>query len=453
MHPFSSASRRRFPHAVIASLLGLWICASPASSAQTGATVLAPKERARITNGWLKTRLRDVLPALMRREGLDMWIVICREHAEDPVFFSLVPAPSMFAWRLSMLVFHDRGAAGVECLSVNRYGSGDFNREMGDYYTPAWEPENLDPWRRLAAVVKARNPRKIGINESMTFALADGLSATLKSELVRTLGAQYSGRLVSAERVAVGWLETRTADELAAYPQIVALTHGLIREAFSPHAIAPGTTTIDDLGWWFRRRLAEEQLTTWFQPTFYVIKHPGADPQDARIVQRGDLVRCDVGVNYLGLNSDIQEVAYVLREGEKDAPAGLKAALAQANRLQDILMGELKEGLAGNAILASALSKARAAGLGPKIYSHPIGYHGHAAGPRIGMSDAQDGLPGMGDFPLHADTVWAVELSVRAAIPEWDGREITMALEQDAAFAAKGAFFLDGRQTRLHLIR
>jgi hypothetical protein len=448
-----TSRRRRRIHTAIAWLLGSFLCGQFASPDQEGPTIRSLKNRAEITNGWLKTRLRDVLPGLMRREGVDMWIVICREHAEDPVFFSLVPAPSMFAWRLSMLMFYDRGAAGVECLSVNRYGSGDFNREMADYYAPAWEPENLDPWQRLAEVVRARRPKTIAINESKTFAFADGLSASLKIELVRALGPDYAGRLVSAERLAVGWLEYRTPEELRVYPQIVALTHGLIRGAFSHQAIVAGVTTIDDLGWWFRRRIAELQLATWFQPTFYVSKHPGSDPKDARIVQRGDLLRCDVGINYLGLNSDIQEVAYVLCEGETDAPAGLKDALVQANRLQDILAGELKEGASGNAILLSALAKARAAGLKPKIYSHPLGYHGHAAGPRIGLGDMQEGVPGMGDFPLHVNTVWAVELSVHVPIPEWDGREITLALEQDAAFTAAGASFLDGRQTCLHLIR
>jgi hypothetical protein len=437
------------PRPAFAALLLVLLLMPGRLPGQERPPVLSIKERAALTNGWLKTRLQTVLPALMRREGVDMWIVICREHAEDPVYLSLVPAPVMFAWRLSMLVFHDRGPAGVECLSVNRNSTGDFNREMGDYYTPAWEPETLDSWTRLAALVRSRNPRTIAINESKTFPFADGLSATLKAELVQALGPEYAGRLVSSERLAVGWLEKRTPAELAEYSRMAALTHAIIRETFSPRAVTIGTTTIDDLGWWFRQRLVELQLETWFQPTFYVLKHPGAEAKDARVIQKGDVVRCDVGIHYLGLNTDVQEVAYVLRDGETDAPAGLREALSRANRLQDILIGEFKENATGNAILAAALAKARAAGLEASIYSHPLNYHGHGAGTRIGPK----GVPGMGDFPLHNDTVWAIELSARSRVPEWEGREINMALEQDAAFTAAGVAFLDGRQTRFHLLR
>jgi len=226
----------------------------------------------------------------------------------------------------------------------------------------------------------------------------------------------------------------------------------VVAEAFSSRVITPGVTTIDDLEFWVRERLAELKLDTWFPPMFYITRPAGAGPP-TRVIQRGDLLRCDVGVTYLGLNSDIQEVAYVLREGETDAPKGLKDALAKGNRLQDILVSEMQAGRSGNAILASALQKAKTEGLVPRIYSHPIGYHGHAAGTRIGLPDMQNGVPGMGDYPLFADTCWAIELGVRVAIPEWGHQEIQMALEEDAVFTAKGTTFLDGRQTAIRIVR
>jgi Xaa-Pro aminopeptidase len=389
----------------------------------------------------------------MRREQIDMWVVICREHNEDPVYTTLVPAPSLFAWRLTMLVFFDRGEAGIERLIVNRYGSGDLHKAFADYYTPAFEPENLDPWQRLARIVAARNPKKIAVDESDTFAFADGLTATHKSMLLKALDPEYARRIVSGGRLTVGWLERRSAEELAFYPTIVALNHLVVAEAFSNRAITPGVTTIDDLAWRVRERIAELKLGTWFQPMFYIVRSPASTGGNPRVVQRGDLLRCDIGITYLGLAADIQQVAYVLRPGETDAPKGLRDALAAGNRLQDILVGEMKPGLSGNAILASALSKARAAGLNARIYSHPIGYHGHAAGSRIGLPDMQDGVPGMGDYPVYGDTCWAIELGVRVPIPEWDNLEISMALEEDAAVTAGGVKFLDGRQTRIHLIR
>ncbi len=428
---------------------------SPGAITGNAPTVLTLQQRDVVHNRWLKARFETVLPAIMRREGIDMWLVICREHNEDPVYTTLVPHPSMFAWRLTMFVYFDRGPGAspeIERLTVNRYGGGDLHKDFPDYYEAAWEPENVDPWERLARIVRERNPKKIAINESSTFAFADGLSASLKTRLTRALGPRYAARLVPADRLAVGWLETRTPDEIEFYRQIVAINHQVVAEAFSNAVIEPGVTTIDDLEWWVRERLASLKLDTWFPPMFYITRAQSAGPA-SRVIQRGDLLRCDVGVTYVGLNSDIQEVAYVLREGETDVPVGIKAAVAKGNRLQDIVVGAMREGITGNQALALALAKARAEGLTPRVYSHPIGYHGHAAGSRIGLPDMQDGGPGMGDYSLYADTCWAIELAVTVPMPEWNNQPVVMALEEDAAFTRNDTFFLDGRQTKVILIK
>ncbi len=445
------------PKRFVLSLIALALVAGSARGMQTQGAARMPAilplhERDAVFNGWLKTRFEQILPDIMRREQIDMWVVICREHNEDPVYTTLVPHPSMFAWRLTMFVYFDRGGAGIERLTVNRYGGGDLHKQFPDYYQAAWEPETIDSWQRLAQIIRVRNPRRIAVNESETWAFADGLSAANKSLLVRALGPEYARRLVSAERLVVGWLERRSQAEIDFYPRIVAINHQVVAEAFSNQVITPGVTTIDDLEWWVRERLAQVKLDTWFPPMFYIVRPASAGPA-SRVIQRGDLLRCDVGVTYVGLNSDIQEVAYVLREGETEAPRGLSDALAKGNRLQDILISEMKTGRTGNAILAAALQKAKAEGLSPRIYSHPIGYHGHAAGTRIGLPDMQDGVPGMGDYPLFADTCWAIELAATVPIQEWGNQQVAMALEQDAVFTAKGTTFLDGRQTAIRLIR
>jgi Xaa-Pro aminopeptidase len=415
--------------------------------------VLPLRAQAELQHRWLADRFATVLPAVMRRERIDMWIVVCREHNEDPIYATLVPAPSLFAWRLTMLVFFDRGEAGIERLIVNPYGSGDLHKAFADFYTPAFEPADLTPWQRLAAIVKARNPKAIAVDESETFAFADGLTATHKTLLMDALGPDLSRRVVAGGRVGVGWLERRSPAELAFYPEIVALNHAIIAEAFSRKVIMPGKTTIDDLAWWVRERIAEMKLGTWFQPMFYITRAASSPARNPRVVEEGDLLRCDIGITYMGLTADVQQVAYVPRKGETSAPKGLRDALAAANRLQDVLASEMTPGLAGNAVLSAALAKAKAEGLAPRIYSHPIGYHGHAAGSRIGLPDMQNGVPGMGDYPVYPDVCWAIELSIRAAVPEWGGQEITLAVEEDAAFTSRGVTFLDGRQTQFHLVR
>lgn len=409
--------------------------------------VLGLKDQARVIDSWLKVRLDTVLPELMRREKFDMWLVVCEEYNEDPVYLTLVPFEDLSARRLSMLVFYDRGEGqAIEKVTVSRYG-------IGDLYKAAWDPaKEPDQWQRLAQVIKDRRPKRIGIDESETFAFGDGLTASLKERLVRVLGKEYESRLQSAERLAVGWLERRIPEELETYPHVVAIAHAIIAEAFSRDIITPGATTAEDVSWWMRERIRGLGLSAWFHPDIS-IQRPKTSPIKGDVIHRGDLLHCDMGITYLRLNTDTQQHAYVLKEGESDAPQGLKEALAQGNKLQDILLSEFREGRTGNEVLAAALSKAKGEGLKPSIYTHPLGTHGHAAGPTIGLWDQQNGVPGAGDYPLFYDTVYSVELNAKANAPEWDNQEVTIALEQDAAFTKKGTYFLDERQTKFFLIK
>jgi len=437
---------RRF---LMGLLVAATVLASVASVASGGdiPAVLSLKEQARVYDGWLRERLTTLLPELMRRERIDMWLVICEEYNEDPVYLSLVPFASLSARRLTMLVMFDRGGdKGIERFSVNRYG-------VGDLFPTVWKANEEDQWQALAKAIKTRDPKRIGINESDIFAFGDGLSASKKARLVQALGPEHAKRLVTAERLAVGWLERRLAAELEVYPQICAIAHAVIAEAFSNAVITPGVTTTEDVEWWMWEKFRSLGQTSWFNPGIS-LQRPASSPyKGSPVIHRGDLLHCDMGVNYLRLNTDTQQHAYVLLPGETDAPAGLKAALAQGNRLQDILLAEMKEGLTGNQILAAALKRAKDEGLRPSIYTHPLGVHGHAAGPTIGLWDRQGGVPGPGDYPLYPDTVFSIELNIRAAVPEWNSQDVQIALEQDAVFTKSGASFLDKRQTELYLIK
>jgi Xaa-Pro aminopeptidase len=420
---------------------------APIATAGEIPAVLGLKEQAAVYDGWLSVRLNRLLPELMRREKLDMWLVVCEEYNEDPVYLSLVPFAGLSARRLSILVFFDRGGdKGIERFSVSRYG-------IRDLYPTLWKANEEDQWQALAKAVKERNPKRIGINEADVFAFGDGLSASKKKLLVQALGPEYSKRLVGAERLAVGWLERRLPEEIEVYHHIAAIAHAIIAEAFSSMVITPGITTTDDVEWWMWEKIRSLGQTTWFNPSVSIERPKTSPHKDSPVIHRGDLLHCDFGINCLRLNTDTQQHAYVLQVGETDAPQGLKDALAQGNRLQDILLGEMKEELTGNQVLGAALKRAKDEGLKPSIYTHPLGVHGHAAGPTIGLWDRQGGVPGAGDYPLYFDTVYSIELNVRAAVPEWDNQEVQIALEQDAAFTRSGTFFLDRRQTELHLIR
>ncbi len=407
--------------------------------------ILPLRDQARVVNGWLASRIKHVLPAVMKREGFDMWIVVAREYNEDPVLLSLLPAPAMSARRRTILVF-SRSGDEVKPLAVDRLSD-----RSGSIYRSVWDPDQGDQWQCLGRLVAEEDPASIGINCCETFAFGDGLTFTEHAALMEALGERYASRARGAGRLAVGWLEQRLPQELDAYPAIVALAHEVIAEAYSLAAVLPGVTSASDLAWWLRQRITDLGLPAWFQPSVS-IRRWGSDGADEDVIMPGDLLHCDVGLHYLGLATDTQRLAYVLRSGETDAPAGLKSLLRQGNQLQDILAGQLRPGRTGNQILAAALAEAEAAGIRGAIYTHPIGYHGHGAGPTIGLWDNQAGVPGRGDYPLYANTCHAMELSVTAAVDEWDGQRVTIGLEEDIAVTESGVQFMSGRQTALYLI-
>lgn len=411
--------------------------------------ILPMEQRARIMNEILEWRLDHIVPELMRREGIDIWITICREYNEDPVYLSMVPEPTQAARRTSILIFHDKGEQGVERLTGSFYG-------MGKWYKSIYTDQTKDQIVNLADYIKEHNPQKIGINESETWAFGDGLSASFKASLLKVLGPEYSKRLVSAENLCVGWLETRSPRELSIYRYICGIAHDIIAEFFSNKVITPDITTTNDVVWWIRQKYTDLGLDFWFQPSVSIQrskKEASKYPDKNTVIRRGDLLHCDIGIEYLGLCTDTQENAYVCKIGENDAPEGLKEALKRGNRLQDIVMAEHKAGRTGNQVLKSSLEKAKAEGLDPAVYCHPLGIHGHAAGFVVGLWNRQDGVPVRGDYPLYYNTCYAIEMNNVYKVPEWDGQSVRMGLEEGGVFTEKdGCQFIDGRQTKLYII-
>ncbi len=435
------------------TLAALLVTPLPAGPAELP-HILPLRERAQLRDQWLGLRLGRVVPELMKRHGVDMWIVVAREYNEDPIFPTMAPSTWLAARRRTLLVFHLPEDGPLERLAVARY-------DIGEFFRKAWDPESQpDQWKRLAEVVAERDPNRIALNFSRDFALADGITWSERVALEAALAPRHRERLVSGQELAVGWLETRIPEELEVYPSICRLAHGIIREGFSEAAIQPGFTTTDDLEWWYRQRVLQLGLDTWFHPSVSIqradeeeAERSFASRPSARVIRRGDLLHVDFGITYLGLNTDTQQHAYVLRAGESEAPAGLREALARGNRLQDLLTAEFVTGRSGNQILRAALDRASREGLTASIYTHPLGFHGHGAGPTIGLWDRQEGVPGPGDYPLHPSTVHSIELNVTVAVPEWDGKEVRIMLEEDALFTGSEVRYLDGRQLELLLVR
>ncbi len=412
--------------------------------------ILSQRDQARVIDDVLDDRLRQLLPSLMRREGFDMWVLIARENNEDPVLKTMLPATWLAARRTTMLIVFDRGTGQeVEYLAVARY-------DVGKVFKRAWDPDaNPDQWAQLGKLIADRKPKKIGINKAEHYGHADGLTANDYDNLMRVLPKELKGNVVSAEKLAVSWLESRTEKEMVLYQQICRIAHQIIVEGFSDKVIQPGVTTTEDVVWWYREKIKELKLDTWFHTSVSIQRNEPETITSKRpqplVILPGDLLHVDFGITYLRLNTDTQQHAYILRAGETDAPEYLRNAFAKGNALQDFLTNNFKEGKTGNQILADARKQAQDAGITPSIYTHPIGFHGHASGTTIGMWDMQNGVPHTGDYPMHLNTAYSIELNCSVPVAEWK-KDVRIQLEEDGYFDSNGFRYIDGRQRELILI-
>lgn len=415
--------------------------------------VLEPRARIEPENRILTDRLEGLLPKLMAEAELDVWLVLNREYAEDPVYFTLVPQPAFAARRTTMLVFHRLEDGSVDHLTVNRY-------PLPAPYEAAWSGGDLDAqWAALGELLAERDPARIGINVSENWPEADGLTHALHQKLLAVLPEGFEQRLVSAEDFVVRWLETRSEQELAIYPHVVSIARGVIAEGFSSRAITPGVTTTDDVAWYLRDRFHALGLDIWFMP-YVNLQRPGIECDDetpfcgiSGVIQPGDVLHTDVGICYLKLCTDTQEMAYVPKAGEADRLPGLEQALAEGNRWQDLLTAEFVTGRSGNEILAAAQARMQVEPWSFNVYTHPIGFVGHGPGPTIGMWDQPGAIAGAGDWLLHPNTAYAIEGSIKLPLDEWEGQLINIKLEQTAVFDGERVIYLAGRQSEWHVVR
>ena len=414
-------------------------------------SILSMKERAAVIDELTQLCVKQLLPRLMNENAMDMWILISREYNEDPVLKTMLPSTWLSARRTTMLVF-----ARNTDNTVNAYAIAPYN--VGSVFEKAWNKQtHPQQWQALVALIDKHQPKTIGINQSKHWAHADGLVATDKERLFIELPQPYHSRVISAEKLAVAWLEQRIPEEMRWYEKLEAIAHRIIAQGFSNEVITVGETTSEDLQWWFRDKVQALKLQAWFHPSVDIQRKSAANVEAnltapaSNVIQAGDLLHVDFGLTYLRLNTDTQQHAYVLNPNETSPPKELIDAFKTGNQLQDIFTALFKQGRTGNEVLAMARQQAIAKGLKPTIYTHPIGYHGHGAGTTLGMWDAQQAVPGSGDYPLHLNTMYSIELNNAVYLPSW-GKEIRIMLEENAFFDQHGVHYVDGRQTELHVI-
>lgn len=418
--------------------------------------ILNERERAARYDVLLNERIHQLLPELMDQHEMEMWILISREYNEDPILRTMLPATWLNARRRTIILFYrDRENDVFEALAVARYG-------IGQTIKSAWDKEKQpDQWARLIELIQEREPQKIALNYSEHYGIADGLVLTDYQEFMSHLPQEYQKRVVSAEPLAVSWVETRTATEMMEFEALVDLTHAIIAEAFSTKVITPGVTTSEEVVWWLRQKVTDLGLETWFHPTVDIQRSDEAlkshieafsNGYKEQVIQPGDLLHCDFGVSYLGLNTDCQQHAYVPYSNENQVPEFLQVAFKTGNRVQDIFTGNFEFGRTGNDILLNALNEGRKEGLRPSIYTHPLGSFGHSAGTTLGMWDAQGGVPGSGDYPMAYKTTYAIELNNTVFVPKWN-KDVRIMLEEAGYFDQQGFRYVKGRQEAIRLVK
>jgi Xaa-Pro aminopeptidase len=443
-------------------LLAACLAVAPVAAQAPASPFGSLRQQAQLQQVWLRLRLERILPAVLREHGVDCWVVPMREYNEDPVFRAIVAPTTFAARRRTIYVFCDRGALGVERLALGGSDQGGLydairdTRPVDGIGGRTAELVGDEQWLVLRTVLEARDPGVIAINTSPTFAFADGLTAAERDAMLAALGPELAGRVRGVDALVVDLLATRLPEEEGIYRRMQGLVWELTQRMFSAEVITPGVTRTSDLVWWWRDQLAARGLTTWFQPSIAVQRDLATADElgDDPIILPGDLLWCDVGLVALGLHTDTQHNAYVLRPGETEAPAGLTAALRRSNRLQDLLFEEIRPGRTGNQVLQAVRARMEAERLDGTVYTHPIGLHGHGAGPLIGRWDAQDGVPGRGDAPVRPATWWSSELQVTSPVPEWGNRRIRMAQEEDFQLGVDGRpRWFHQRQSELFLVR
>jgi Xaa-Pro aminopeptidase len=445
---------------------------APISAQAPGRPFGTLRELSTMQQEWLKKRLDTFLAPLMRKHGIDMWVIPMREYMEDPVFKALTAPDTFAARRRTIYVFFDKCAANgapaaascVERIALGGTSQGGVfearrstQKAAGDVgrgqQAELWGDEQ---WQALKSVIEERNPRIIGVNRSTVFAFSDGLTSGELQGMSAALGETWTSKFKNAEALPLEMIASRLPEEEAFFEKMSALVWSMTQEMFSSKTITPGTTKTSDLVWWWRQRVNDLGMDTWFQPSVSVQRQGktaeqlGSDP----VIERGDVLHCDVGITVARLNTDTQHNAYVLREGETDAPDGLRRALANANALQDITISELRPGRTGNEILAASLARLKTQKITGTLYSHPVGLHGHGAGPLIGLWDYQNGVPGRGDAKVIPSMWYSIELQATTPVPEWGGQPVRMAQEEDVIIDAAGKVrWAHKRQDKLFLVR
>jgi cyclophilin family peptidyl-prolyl cis-trans isomerase len=457
------AQRRQVPTCllIVLAVVIVWgsavlVAQPPAAAAPTSlASPPAPLPMARqiaVRESWLPQRY-DMLLRMMRARRIGMWLVVNEEFHDDPLT-ALIAPPRPYVGRRDIFVFADAGEAGLARVALTGYAEENVQR----YFESPGEPAAQG--KALAGLVAKYTPASIALAIGGSRGVTRSLTHDAYQFIMESIGPEAAKTVVPAEPLIEELLDTRLPGERPHYALLVEWTEFLARRALSNEVITPGRTTVGDVRRWLYTQSHAAGFVPWFQPDLRVQRRGTsggtsrgflAVAQESTVIQPGDVVHLDFGLNYMGLASDWQKMAYVLREGETSVPAGLQRAMANTNALQDAMARLSRPGKPAGEVHAETMAEMAARGIVAQIYSHPLGNHGHGLGPSIDMRSAQR-EPNAPPKPLRRDAYLAMELNTRTPVPEWDGQQVTVMAEDPVSLSDEGWTFFRPRQEAFYLI-
>ncbi len=446
------------PIALGAVLLSMLAIAAPDAQAPLpdGPRLLPPSQQMVIRESWLEQRHATILP-MMRKHNIAMWIVVNEEFHDDPLTAYIAP-PRPYAGNRDFFVFVDAGAAGLKRIAITGYSEDNLKR----FFESPDEPVPADI--RLGQLMDQFDPKTIGLSIGGARGVTRSLTFETHAFLRKAVGPKYVERFVSAADLIEEYLDTRLADEKPHYTVAVALTESLTKRALSSEVITPGKTTVGEVRRWLYDALGAHGVTTWFQPDLRVQRRGATSPTsrgflavapERMVIERGDVVHVDFGITYMGLDTDWQKMAYVLREGEQDVPEGLKRAMRNTNTLQDALMRRhSRPGRLAGDVYLDTMAEMGEQKIEAMIYSHPVGAQGHGLGASIDFRSSQrQDIAQQAQKRLRAGSYISIELNTGTPIPEWDGQKVFVMMEDVAFLEDAGWQFFRPRQEGWYLIK
>ncbi len=409
-----------------------------------------------VRESWLTKKHALLLP-MMRRYNIGMWIVVNEEFHDDPVLPFVAP-PRPYTGNRDIFVFIDAGADGLKKFAITGYTEENLARFFDAPFT-----EPRPPAATLRDLYQQYKPATIGLGIRGTRGQTRGLGYDAYRFLAETLGPAAESTFVSAADLVQEYLDTRLPDEMPHYTAAVAVTEAIVKRALSNDVITPGTTTVGDVRRALYDMLGAAGVRTWFQPDLRVQRAAGevatsrgflAVAPESTVLQPGDVVHIDFGISYMGFDTDWQKMAYIMKPGERDAPAGLKAAMRNANALQDALMlRQARPGRTGGTVFTGTMAEMKTQGIEAMIYSHPLGNHGHGLGTSIDFRSPLRSDTTALNARLRLGSYQSIELNAATPVPEWGGKKLFIMFEDCAYLTENGYRFFRPRQEQFYVVR